>query len=67
MGGGSILINYGFRSITKDSDVITTPISDLKEIINLVVKDFSLAQDWMNSDFRFLASYSSKLVSVSKY
>ena len=67
VGGGSILINYDFRGITKDLDVVCRMVSGFKEAVKKTSDEMNLPDDWMNTDVKFLSSYSSKLGHISKY
>ena len=67
VGGGSILLNYGFRDMTKDFDVIVSSFGEVKEIVYKVAEQFNLPSDWMNTDFKKTKSFSDKLRSVSKH
>lgn len=67
VGGGSIVINYQFRNMTQDLDVILKAASGVKDAIKNTSEKLNLPEDWMNTDFKFLPSYSDKLEEVSKY
>lgn len=67
IGGGSALINYGFRNSTTDIDAIMFEKSISKEASNKVADKYGLPNDWLNSDFERSSSYSSKLVLHSEY
>lgn len=67
VGGGSIVINYQFRNMTQDLDVILKTASGVKDAIFNTSEKLGLPEDWMNTDFKFLSSYSDKLEEVSKY
>ena len=67
IGGGSALINYGFRNSTTDIDAIMFEKSISKEASNKVADKYGLPNDWLNSDFERSSSYSSKLVLYSEY
>ena len=67
IGGASILINYGFRSITYDMDAIITASSAMKEAIIQVRDKYDLPYGWLNTDFRRTKSYTEKLYQFSVY
>lgn len=67
VGGGSILLNYGFRDFTQDFDVMVSSMSEMKEVVHRVAEEYNLPDDWMNTDFRNAISYSEKLRTVSKH
>lgn len=67
VGGGSILLNYGFRDMTKDFDVLVNSPNEIKDVIHKIAEQFNLSQDWMNTDFKRTKSYSDKLRIVSKH
>lgn len=67
VGGGSIVLNYGFRDATMDLDVVMKAASGVKDAILTVADKFNLPEDWMNSDFEFLSSYSRKIPQISCY
>ena len=65
VGGGSIMLNYGFREATEDFDVILKADSAIKDIIARFADENDLPRDWMNTDFMRTESYSPKLMEVS--
>ncbi len=65
VGGGSILLNYGFRDFTQDLDVMIHSISGFKDIVYKIADDYHLPNDWMNTDFMKTSSFSEKLRQVS--
>ena len=67
VGGGSIVLNYSFRQSTMDFDVLIKGSSGTKEAIRKVAEIHNLPEDWMNSDFQFLSSFSPKLYEISKH
>ena len=67
IGGGSVLINYGFRDSTLDIDAIIHASGAMKDAINLVGDKYDLPNNWLNSDFMKTSSYSDTLIEVSKY
>lgn len=67
IGGGSILINYGFRNSTTDLDAIIHASSAMKESINEIGDKYNLPNGWLNTDFVKTTSYSTKLIEHSKY
>ena len=67
IGGASILINYGFREMTYDMDVIIKSSGAMKEAINTVGDRLELPVGWLNTDFANTKSYTPRLVEYSKY
>lgn len=67
VGGASILINYNFRSVTRDVDAFFVSYSAMKEAINQTGDKFGLPNGWMNTDFMKSKSYSPKLIEHSSY
>ena len=67
VGGSSIVINYGFRDSTRDINYFSSPQRSLKDAIYAVANKNGLDADWMNDDFRFSASFTSKLSEISAY
>ena len=68
VGGGSIIINYGFRYASRDIDAqINTKPSGLRETIISVSDKLNLPDDWLNTDFMTLSSNSDKLSEVSVF
>ena len=67
IGGASILVNYGFRDVTYDVDVIIRSSGVMKDAINAVGDRLSLPTGWMNTDFVTTSSYTPKLIQYSKY
>lgn len=67
IGGASILANYGFRDVTYDIDAIISAGYAMKESINAISDKLNLPTGWMNTDFKYTASYSDKLVQFSDY
>ena len=67
VGGGSILINYGFREMTRDFDVLASTPDVIKDVSLAVANKYNLTPDWMNEDFKFTKSYSPKIKEVSRY
>ena len=65
VGGGSIMLNYGFREATEDFDVILKADSAIKDIIARFADENDLPRDWMNTDFMRTEFYSPKLMEVS--
>jgi hypothetical protein len=53
--------------MTNDADAIINASSVMRESINFVADKLNLPSDWLNDDFKRSASYTDKLVSVSKY
>lgn len=68
VGGAAILLNgHEFRQSTVDIDAYIQQNASISDCINAVADRFSLPDDWLNSDFRFTASFSSEIVARSKY
>lgn len=67
IGGAAVLINYGFREMTYDMDVIINAAASMKDAINSVGDQYGLPNGWMNTDFMKTSSYSPKIVRYSKY
>lgn len=67
IGGASVLVNYGFREMTYDMDVIIQSSGAMKDAINIVGEKYSLPTGWINTDFIKTSSYTPKLISISKY
>ena len=67
VGGGSILLNYGFREYTQDFDILVQSMEMIKSVSYRVADQYNLPGDWMNTDFYHTASYSVKLREVSKH
>ena len=67
VGGGSIMLNYGFRDATQDFDVILKTVSGIRDVIARFADEQGLPADWMNSDFMKTASYSDRLAEVSRH
>ena len=67
IGGGAILVNYGFRDMTTDIDAIIHASSAMKEAINVVGDKYQLPNGWLNADFMKTSSYTPKLDMYSKH
>ena len=67
IGGASVVINYGFREMTYDMDVIINAASSMKDAINTVGDRFNLSNGWMNDDFMNTESYTPRIALFSKY
>lgn len=67
IGGASVLINYGFRNMTTDIDAVIQAASAMKDAINLIRDRYELPNGWLNDDFTYTDSYSSKLSRFSIY
>lgn len=67
IGGGSALINYGFRNSTYDIDAIMFEKSISKEAARIIADRYGLPDDWLNNDFIRSSSYSEKLILRSVY
>ncbi len=66
VGGGSILLNYGFRESTQDFDIMVQSSKLVKNVSYRIADLYNLPDDWLNTDFMCTASYSDKLRAVSK-
>lgn len=67
VGGGSILLNYGFRQASQDFDILTQSMERVREVAYRIADQYNLPNDWMNADFSHTSSYSNRLRDVSKY
>lgn len=67
VGGGSILLNYGFREYTQDFDILARSVDVIKSVSYQIADQYNLLNDWMNTDFTHTASYSTKLREISKH
>lgn len=67
VGGGSILLNYGFREYTQDFDILVQSMEKIKSVSYRIADQYNLPNDWMNTDFCHTTSYSVKLREVSKH
>ncbi len=67
IGGASVLVNYGFREMTTDIDVIYAAPSVMKESIRAVGDRLGLSNGWLNTDFMRTDSYTPALVQHSTY
>ena len=65
VGGGSILLNYGFRDMTDDFDIVSTANQALKDASIAIRDKYDLEYNWINSDFTGTASNSAMLRQVS--
>lgn len=67
VGGGSILLNYGFRDATQDFDIMAQSLGMIKNVSYRIADLYNLPDNWLNTDFMRTASYSDKLREVSKH
>lgn len=67
VGGGSILLNYGFREATQDFDIMVQSLGMVKNVSYRIADLYNLPDNWLNTDFMRTASYSDKLREVSKH
>ena len=67
VGGGSILLNYGFRGMTDDFDIISTSDEAIKQASIAIRDKYDLEYNWINSDFVSTSSFSPKLREVSAW
>lgn len=51
VGGGSILLNYGFREYTQDFDILVQSMEMIKSVAYRIADLYNLPNDWMNTDF----------------
>ena len=50
VGGGSIVLNYGFREATQDLDALLESVGSIKEAARRTGELYGLDEDWFNSD-----------------
>lgn len=67
VGGGALLLGYGFRHSTYDIDALISAASALKDAARQVGNLHGLSADWLNTDFQTTVSYSPKLLEHSDY
>ena len=67
VGGGSILLNYGFRKATQNFDIMVQSLGMIKNVSYRIADLYNLPDNWLNTDFMRTASYSDKLREVSKH
>lgn len=67
VGGGSILLNYGFREATQDFDIMVQSMGLIKNVSYRIADLYNLPDNWLNTEFMRTASYSDKLREVSKH
>ena len=67
VGGGSILLNYGFREATQDFDIMAQSLGMIKNVSYRIADLYNLPDNWLNTDFMHTVSYSDKLREVSKH
>lgn len=67
IGGAAVVINYGFREMTYDMDVVIEATSAMREAINYVGDKHGLPNGWMNTDFMKTQSYTPRIAAISKY
>lgn len=67
IGGASIILNYNFRDLTLDVDMFISRNNSIRAAIEKVAEKHDLSRNWMNSDFKFTKSFSTKLHQYSKY
>ena len=65
VGGGSVIINYGFRTNSVDIDAFNTSEEAIKTAALIVAEKFDLPNDWLNDDFKKTKSFSPKLRTYS--
>ena len=68
VGGGSVVLNYGFRTSTIDVDAIINASNSIKDIALDLSYKYKISSHWFNSDFiTILPSYSPRLLEVSEF
>ena len=67
IGGGSILAKYMFRNLTYDVDAIIKMAPGIKDAAIAVADKYNLTHNWLNDDFKNTASYTDKLIEISKH
>lgn len=67
VGGGSVLLNYNFRSTTTDIDMLCSADDAIQRAAAIISEEYGLADDWINTDFKQTASFSAELRAVSKH
>lgn len=68
IGGGAIVLNYNFRGMTQDLDIIKpNKLLNIKDAVNKVADEFDLPSNWMNDDFITTKSYSPNLRNYATY
>ena len=67
VGGAAVLVNYGFREMTYDVDVVMHAASSMKEAIRHVSDKYGLPEEWLNTGFTRTDSFSSKVIQHSTY
>ncbi len=67
VGGGSIILNYGFRPSTVDVDAIIKASNVINDIALSLSYKYEISSHWFNADFTILSSYSPRLLEVSEY
>ena len=51
VGGGSVVLNYGFRTSTIDVDAIINASNSIKDIALDLSYKYKISSHWFNSDF----------------
>lgn len=68
VGGGAIIIKYGFRLMSLDYDVIFNYKDDyVKQCIYNVAEKLHIPSDWINDDFIKSDSYTPKIIQYSTF
>lgn len=67
VGGGSILINYGFRTISMDVDALYRRVGAFNDAIHKVAEKYELEVDWLNDDFITTSSFSEQIKKYAKH
>lgn len=66
-GGSALIIGHNFRQCTEDIDTYIQSNVDLSKCIEAVSRDYSIPDDWMNSDFVKSPSFSTKLTHKAEF
>ncbi len=67
VGGGAIVLNHSFREATNDIDVMIERGSAIQTAAKHVGDQFSLPENWFNTDFQYTSSYSDALREVAAH
>ena len=67
IGGGSVMLNYGFRTMTNDIDAYIQASSTMKDAIQQVGNKYDLPYGWLNEDFKNTSSFTPRLAQYSQY
>ena len=50
VGGGSILLNYGFRETTQDFDIMVQSLGLIKSVSYRIADLYNLPDNWLNTE-----------------